>query len=470
MAALGLLWMLVPNPSEWFATTPKRTLPSDTELLALAPSFTGLSIPRPSPREKALAEFGKKLFYDPRFSATGELSCANCHQPAQYFTDARPLALGRKELTRHTPSLVNVFAQHWFFWDGRAASLEAQATGPLEAVDEHGIDRSQAVRMILKNHRASYEQLFGAFPKDLETWFLAHPDLNARPKEPPLELPLSLAHYTLATIDSTLLQSRIIQRAANLGLAPQRYLAKTLYPGRTGTEAAESTYQTLDPPLRDALERVFRHMRSALAAYERGLVALDAPFDRFVQRLEALADLPAEQQIQKAFREDFTATDWEGFRLFVGSSCHLCHNGPLFSDQQFHNIGLAQQDNELDMGRALGILRAHEDSAACQELAPSEALPESCRELKFLKIENNEMVGAFKTPSLRNVSVTAPYMHDGRFADLKAVLKHYNELRENPAVGHREESLQPLGWKDEQLQTLEKFLQSLKAPLQDLTL
>ena len=68
-----------------------------------------------------------------------------------------------------------------------------------------------------------------------------------------------------------------------------------------------------------------------------------------------------------------------------------------------------------------------------------------CDELEFLDTENLEIMGAFKTPTLRNLARTKPYMRDGRFSTIEEVVEHYNELSTRPAIGHREESLTPLG-------------------------
>src|SRR5690606_7831335 len=82
-------------------------------------------------------------------------------------------------------------------------------------------------------------------------------------------------------------------------------------------------------------------------------------------------------------------------------------------------------------------------------------------ELPHLETESFELVGAFKTPSLRQVARTAPYFHDGRAATLADVLTHYSELDATPAIGHREESLVPLKLTREEQDALIAFLNSL---------
>ena len=98
---------------------------------------------------------------------------------------------------------------------------------------------------------------------------------------------------------------------------------------------------------------------------------------------------------------------------------------------------------------------------------PADPDRESCRELPFLDTENPELIGAFKTPSLRNVAKTAPYMHDGRFATLEAVVEHYDQQSDKAATGHREELLRPLDLSDEEKEALVAFLNALSSPVRD---
>ena len=79
-------------------------------------------------------------------------------------------------------------------------------------------------------------------------------------------------------------------------------------------------------------------------------------------------------------------------------------------------------------------------------------------------------LGATKTPTLRNISATAPYMHDGRFNKLSQVLNHYNYLPTRPAVGRRSPKLKPARLQPQALQSIEFFLRSLKSPVRDLNL
>lgn len=87
-------------------------------------------------------ELGKKLFFDPRLSANGNMSCATCHNPSLGWSDGLPTGRGHNglELDRATPTVVNTAFNSIQMWDGRAPSLEAQALGPLEASVEMAAD------------------------------------------------------------------------------------------------------------------------------------------------------------------------------------------------------------------------------------------------------------------------------------------------------------------------------------------
>jgi cytochrome c peroxidase len=153
---------------------------------------------------------------------------------------------------------------------------------------------------------------------------------------------------------------------------------------------------------------------AAIAAFERTQYSGNASFDRFLAgNPQAISD-----QAQR------------GWALFQGkgrcSSCHAFNAvSPLFSDQKFHNIGIAaHKQNFAELAhKALGILKTG-DTKQIDELA----LQTSYSELgRFLVTKNPADIGAFKSETLRNIGVTAPYMHDGSLASLWDVMDHYNK-------------------------------------------
>jgi len=128
----------------------------------------------------------------------------------------------------------------------------------------------------------------------------------------------------------------------------------------------------------------------------------------------------------------------KGLRHFIGKAqCVTCHNGPLFTDQQFHNTGVPPRDAASpDRGRAAATAKVRGDEFNC--LGPfSDARPAQCQELRFMMIEDPALEGAFKTPGLRGVADRPPYMHAGQIATLEQVVRHYVEAP-HAKVGHTE--------------------------------
>lgn len=174
------------------------------------------------------------------------------------------------------------------------------------------------------------------------------------------------------------------------------------------------------PEYSDAFKSLFGHdvtyddIAAAIAAFERTQYSANSPFDRF------LAGDP------KAISESAQ----RGWALFQGkgrcSSCHAFNAvSPLFSDQKFHNIGIAaHKQNFKELARkALAILNTG-DTKQIDELA----LQTSYSELgRFLVTKNAADIGAFKSETLRNIGITGPYMHDGSLATLWDVMDHYNK-------------------------------------------
>src|ERR1700704_704907 len=97
-------------------------------------------IPSDNPLTPAKVELGRQLFFDPRLSADGSVSCATCHDPNKAFTDGKQSAIGiaNRKGARNTPTILNAMFNSTMFWDGRADTLEEQAKQPLVNADEMG--------------------------------------------------------------------------------------------------------------------------------------------------------------------------------------------------------------------------------------------------------------------------------------------------------------------------------------------
>lgn len=321
------------------------------------------------------AAFGQQLFFDPRFSANGGISCSTCHQLVRQFTDGLPKGQAIGTSKRNTPSIIGSAYSPWLYWDGRRDSQWAQALSPLEDPNEHGSSRLQIVAVISGDdaYSASYQALFGELG-----------DVSGN-----------------------------------------------------------------DPI---ALNTAFANVGKAIAAFERTLLPAASRFDEYV---DAVADGDAEEQ-EMLFRDDEV---W-GLRLFIGkANCTQCHNGPLFTNNEFHNTGVLSSPGELpDKGRVTGVQEVLADPFNCLgEYSDDPA--RQCAELTFVRT-GPELIGALRTPSLRNVELTSPYMHKGQVATLAEALQHYNEAAD-AMIGHNE--AKPLKLSSRELYQLEVFLTTLTA-------
>lgn len=460
VSGLLLLYLLMPEAGPKLKPVPL----SDAELRAAAASLVATP-PHPAVDDhtKAMVRLGRRLFHDTALSANGQVSCATCHNAALAFTDGKPVSVGQASGTKNSPTVLNSYMNTWFFWDGRADSLSSQALKPIEDPTEQGFSRTGVAKALLERYRDDYLQAFGEPPAALKD--VALPE-KALPAPLPQKLSIETAAAALATLGSFSLLSEVLDAAQKARLAPALELSRRAFAGPIVDPAAIKAYEALSPAVRDGVDQMFANAGRALAAFESGISAVNSPFDRFAARAAAL---PVDQPLASALDSQFKAIELAGFKIFVGPGrCILCHAGPNFTDQQFHNTGLAQGGNTIDVGRAAGVLRVKSDPFNCLGgKIPADASQESCRELPFLDSENQELIGAFKTPSLRQVALTAPYMHDGRFATLAAVLEHYDQLPDKAATGHREESLRPLDLTDEEKEALVAFLTALSGEIRD---
>lgn len=155
-------------------------------------------------------------------------------------------------------------------------------------------------------------------------------------------------------------------------------------------------------------------LAASIASFERTQYSGSSAFDKFIGGDEKAVDDSAKR----------------GWALFNGKArCTDCHAGnrvnPLFSDQKFHNIGVAaHKQNFTSLAREARSTVEAGDQKQIDELAVGSKFSELGR---FLVTKKTNDIGAFKTPTLRNIAITAPYMHDGTFATLWDVLDHYNK-------------------------------------------
>lgn len=148
-----------------------------------------------------------------------------------------------------------------------------------------------------------------------------------------------------------------------------------------------------------------------IAAFERQIISTQTPWEQTVYNGQNLMT-PAEKQ---------------GWEIFKASGCNSCHSGPNLTDQEYHNIGLYE---------------VYEDDEGRQRIT----------------IDEND-AGKFKTPTLRNVMLTAPYMHDGSFNTIDEVMEHFENGGENHPL--KDERIKPVEWSTEDKEKIKAFFHSL---------
>ena len=295
--------------------------------------------PEDNKPNKDRVELGKMLFFDPRLSRDGNMSCATCHSPLFGWSDGLKKSRGfkSKELGRASPVVTNTAYNPIQMWDGRKKSLEDQAMGPMMSNEEMNMDIGKLMNWL--NSNKGYKAAF-----------------------------------------------------------------KKAYPGEKINETT---------------------LAKAIASFERTIVSKDSPFDRWVA----------------GDKKAMTKQQIRGFKIFLDpkkGNCEVCHSAPNFTDNGFHNIGLASYGEENpDLGRY------------------------SERPLRMMK-------GAFKTPTLRDINESAPYFHDGSSETLEQAIDHYQ------TGGVEKSNVSPnmkvLNLSNKDKQDLVAFLKALSSPKKPFTL
>ncbi|MSU78054.1 MAG: cytochrome-c peroxidase [Gemmataceae bacterium] len=293
-----------------------------------------LTFPEDNAYSPAKAELGWLLYYDPRLSSDGTVSCASCHHPKHAFTDGSDVSTGIKGQKggRSAPTVINRGYGALQFWDGRAASLEAQAVGPIANSIEMTNEKDPA-----KAHSTCLDRLQAS--KEYRLRFKA----------------------VFGTEDFTI-----------------------------------------------------QHVGQAIATFERCVLSGNSPYDRF-----KAGDKKALSESQE-----------RGMNIFFSNNarCDSCHDGSAFTTNQFANVGIGMDKVSPDLGR-FNITKREEDK------------------------------GAFKTPGLRDIARTGPYMHDGSLKTLEDVVEHYSKGGIKNQWLHQD--VRPLNLKPQDKTDLVAFLHAL---------
>ncbi len=289
----------------WEKESPLLPLPSPP--LGLESFDLGKTRVKLSPEKVRL---GRWLFFDPRLSKDGTVSCASCHDPKLSFSDRRPrsLGVGGSPGTRKSQPIVNAAfgVKDVFFWDGRANTLAEQAKGPITNPVEMANTMDAAVGTVagVPGYRRAFREAFGSERVDAE------------------------------------------------------------------------------------------RLTEAIEAYETTRLSGGSAYDRF----------------QAGDEKALSPLALTGMDVFFGRGrCNACHLGPSFTDSAFHNVGIGY------------------------EPAPGELVAHGFKDPGRYGVTHEPAdTGAFKTPTLRDVTKRAPYMHDGSSPDLADAVLRYFAVADNP--------------------------------------
>lgn len=312
-------------------------------------------VPADDPLTVERVALGKLLYFDPRLSGDGSISCAGCHDPRMGWGDGGDLSKGYPGTLhwRNSQTILNAAYLEKFFWTGSSPDLPAQAkaamTGPL------------AQNM---NPRLVEERL----------------------KQIPEYARLFKAAYGSLTFDNAL---------------------------------------------------------KAISAFERTVISRNVPFDRYM----------------KGDKTALTPKQVSGLELFQGKAgCVQCHNGSLLTDQKFYNLGVPknpafEQDplRQIAMRERMGAKGVPESLIVTLDRDPG----------RFLDTKRDEDKGKFRTPPLRELKYTAPYMHNGVFFTLKEVVEFYGHGGGVDPFGTKSSLVKPLRLTAEEQAALVAFLESL---------
>ncbi|WDQ16129.1 cytochrome-c peroxidase [Rhodopirellula sp. P2] len=311
-------------------------------------------IPEDNPLTRAKIELGRQLYFDPRLSADGTISCATCHAAETGWGAPTQFGVGIRGLTgnRNSPVSFNRILSKHQFHDGRAASLEEQAVGPIANPIEMGNTHDACVKTLAANaiYKAQFDKVFDDG----------------------------------VTIDNVGKALATFERAIVTGPAPYDYYAP-------------------------------------LSAFEKTFAEDLEYLDEEPELAEQYAKLQAE-----AAKNPMTESSIRGMELTFGkANCTACHAGANFTDEQFHNLGVGMDAEKPDLGR-------------------------------FEITKDDKDRGAFKTPTMRNVADSGPYMHDGSQETLEEVVEWYNKGgHPNPYLSDK---MKPLNLNEQEKADLVEFM------------
>jgi len=404
------------DPFSGFTASEAQQLRSLSPLPAVLPSPTNQYADN-----AAAAALGQRFFFEKAYSGPlgasgvsgglgnlgemGRVSCASCHMAQSWFIDTRSnpnnVSSGANGFqSRNTTSLVNDVFYSWFNTNG------GRDTQWIAGTAVEGASSTNGTRLTLA-HR-----IFNAYQAEYDAIFTPRLDPALDPNAPD---------------------------AARFPPSGK--------PKARPTDP-DGPWEMMTPADQLTVNRILVNFAKATEAYERLLVSRGAQFDHFVA-----GDAGA-----------ISAEAKRGAKLFVGKAgCIACHSGPAFSDNQFHNLGVPQTGPNvpaLDEGRFTAIPGL--STNPFRSSGPFSDSPADGQAKLSGLTQNPSQIGAFRTPDLRNIAQTAPYMHTGALATLNDVVEFYNQGGGTSAPGGTKDPLiLPLGLSASEKSDLVSFLQAL---------
>jgi cytochrome c peroxidase len=379
--------------------------------------------------------FGQRLFFDTSLSGAllegdndgssstlgnkgdaGRVSCAGCHVPESGFVDTRSphgqISLAAQWTARRAPTLLEVTFAPLYNWDGRRDSIWGQAIGVMESDREFNSGRLFIAEQIEREHQAEYESVFGPLP------------------------PLTDAAHFPALLPS------------DAGCVEVRTMSGSVFKCR-GKPGDGADYDALAPEDQRAVTSVIVNVAKAIAAYVRQLRCGPSRFDAWLDG--------------KGQGTELGASERRGAALFVGrAGCVKCHSGSNLTDYRFHNVGLSPATVAVafvdtnDQGAAKGIADALQDplnTSGDFSDGDRHALPAT---------PGPELLGAFRTPTLRCIGNQPSFMHTGQMKTLAEVVL-FHDRGGDPAGNYPgQNELTPLGLTETEQGDLVAFLGALK--------
>jgi len=366
-----------------------------------------------------------------------KISCATCHDPTRggHDTTSVPgnVSVGAGWTDVNALTTINSAYRKLVFWNGRIDSLWALNVIVSESNTTMNGNRLAVAHRIFDVYKTEYEAIFGPIDPTIGTDLLRFP-ANAKPLPP------------------------------------------------TKTDNGEKgVWENMADADRQTVNTILGNWGKAIAAYEYELVSVNSLFDQFVAAGKSSTLIPGAAK--------------RGARLFVGKAgCIDCHNGPQLTDEDFHNVGVTQiglavpttslctekleNVNEVcdcvdgprcpPWGALEGLWRLQSDARYKTWLRNGPfgdpRKMDTSRDAYRQRALTPDLKGAWRTPSLRNVALTAPYMHDGSLATLEDVVWHYNtggRGESGERVGDPVAEIKPLGLTDQEAADLVAFLETL---------